>query len=206
LCNKLVNLSQVISLSNVAKGSVASFSDIEVLLFNGKLSKSLPVCLNFRGHIERFKDLNSLFQTLVFKSSSEFNQGLSQLIRDSVLAEIHNHLSLSFCPLDALDVALDLVHGYLIRLIDRVPNAEVITILGDNHIGVWDPANILAIVQEGLLLLLFDIVEVKLAALVSEEKLGAAWVQLKIVNLAIMGDVGQHGVGSQVLDAKSQGV
>jgi hypothetical protein len=150
--------------------------------------------------------LDSFLKSLVLKSSSEFDQGLSQLVRYGVLTLIDYDLSLALSPLNALNVTFDLIHGDLVGLINGVPDAEVVTVLSDNDIRVGDPAHILAVVQQGLLLLLLDVVEMKLAALVSEEKLGATWVELEVVYLAIMRDVCQHRVGPQVLNAEGEGI
>jgi hypothetical protein len=206
LRNKLVDLSEVVGLSDVSESGIASFGNIEVLLLQGKLGESLPVGLDFRSHIERLEDLDSFLKSLILQGSSEFDQGLSQLVRDGVLALIDDDLCLPLGPLDALDVTLHLIHGDLVGLVDGVPDTEVVAVLSDDDIGVGYPAHILAVVEQGLLLLLLDVVEMQLAALVSEEKLGAAWVQLEVVDLAIMRDVGQHRVGPQVLDAEGQGI
>jgi hypothetical protein len=133
--------------------------------------------------------LDSFLKSLILKSSSEFDQGLSKLVRDGVLALIDYDLSLALSPLDTLNVTFDLIHGDLVGLIYGVPDTEVVTVLSDNDIRVGNPADILAVVEQGLLLLLLDVVEMKLAALVSEEKLGATWVELEIVDLAIMRNV-----------------
>jgi hypothetical protein len=48
---------------------------------------------------------------------------------------------------DAVNVTLDLVHGYLIRFLDRVPNAKVLPVLGHDHIRIRDPLDELAVVE-----------------------------------------------------------
>jgi hypothetical protein len=94
--------------------------------------------------------------------------------------------------LDALDISFNFIHSNLIGLIDGVPNTEIVAILSDNDVRVGDPADILAVVEQGLLFLFLDIVQVKLTALIPKEQLVATWVELKIVNLAVMRDVSQH--------------
>jgi hypothetical protein len=42
-CYQFVYFPKVICLGNVSKGCIASFSNVEVLLFNCKLGKNLPV-------------------------------------------------------------------------------------------------------------------------------------------------------------------
>lgn len=59
----------------------------------------------------------------------------------------------------------------------------------------------LAEVEETLLLLLFNVKEIELLALVSEEKLGATRVELQIINLGVMVDSSDHLVLLKVLDA-----
>ena len=50
-CNQLVDLSQIVSLGNVTKGSIASLGNVEVLLLNCQFGKGRPVGLNFWCHI-----------------------------------------------------------------------------------------------------------------------------------------------------------
>lgn len=52
-----------------------------------------------------------------------------------------------------------------------------------------------------MLLLLLNVVEMELSSLVSEQKLVASWIQLKVVYLAIVVDSGLDLVESKVLDA-----
>jgi len=102
---------------------------------------------------------------------------------------------------DALDVTLNLVHSDLIRLLNRVPNTEVASVLGHNDIGVRHPAHILTVVQKGLLLLFLNVEQVKLLSLVLEQELAATWVQFEVVDLGVMVDGSLDLVVSQVLDA-----
>ena len=134
LRNKLVDLSEVVGLSDVSESGIASFGNIEVLLLQGKLGESLPVGLDFRSHIERLEDLDSFLKSLILQGSSEFDQGLSQLVRDGVLALIDDDLCLPLGPLDALDVTLHLIHGDLVGLVNRVPHAEVVAVLCDDDV------------------------------------------------------------------------
>jgi hypothetical protein len=60
LRDKLVDLPEVVGLSDVSESGIASFGNIQVLLLQGKLSESLPVGLDFRSHIERLEDLDGL--------------------------------------------------------------------------------------------------------------------------------------------------
>jgi len=48
--------------------------------------------------------------------------------------------------LDAFYIAFDLVHSDLVWFFDAVPDAKVLAVLGNNHVGVGHPAHILAIV------------------------------------------------------------
>ena len=76
--------------------------------------------------------------------------------------------------------------------------------MSDDDVGAGYPADILAVVEKSLLLLLLDIVEVQLPSLVPEEQFVASWVELKVVDLAVVVDGGLDLVESQVLDADRQ--
>jgi hypothetical protein len=52
-----------------------------------------------------------------------------------------------------------LIHGDLVRLFNTVPHAEIVSVLGYNHIRVRNPADVLAVIEKGLLLLLFDVIK-----------------------------------------------
>lgn len=182
-CHKLVQLAQVVSLSNVTKSSVAALSDIEVVLLHSELSKSLPVGLSLWGQVELLENIDSRVKTSVLEGGAELNQALIELVRDGVVAIIDENFSLVLGTLDALNITLDLIHGDLIGLLDRVPHTEVRTVLGNNDIGIWDPVDELAVVEQALLGLLLNTVEVELLALVAEEELRATGVQLEVVNL-----------------------
>jgi len=108
--------------------------------------------------------------------------------------------------MDILNIALNGVHSNLIGFLNRVPNAEVLSVLSDNNIGVGYPGDVFTVVQEGLLLLLLDIVQVELLALVSEEQLGATGVQLKVVDLGVVRNRGLDHVLGQVIDADGHNV
>ena len=94
------------------------------------------------------------------------------------MAQVDDDLGLALGSLDALDVAFDLVHGDFVGLVNRVPDTQVVAVLGHNDVRVGHPAHILAVVEKGLLLLLFDVIEVELSTLVSEEELVTTWIQL----------------------------
>lgn len=71
--------------------------------------------------------------------------------------------------MNGLHIAFDSIHRNFVRLVNTVPNTEVLSVLSDNDIRVGNPADILAVVEKRLFLLLFDIVEVELLAFVAEE-------------------------------------
>ena len=75
--------------------------------------------------------------------------------------------------------------------------------MGHYNIRVWHPVDELAVVEQALLCLLLDAVQVELLPLVSEEELGATWVQLKVVDLRVVGDCALHLSLTQVLDTDS---
>ena len=206
LSNELVDLSEVVSLGDVSESSIASLSNIEVLLLDSHLSNSLPVGLSLWGKLEWLEDLNGSSQSIVLKSSSKLDECLIKIISYGVGSVINKDLSLAFISLNRFDISLDLVHGHLVSFINAVPDAEIVPVLGNNDVTVWHPADELAVVEESLLLLFLDVVQVKLSSLVTEQKLVASWVQLKIVDLAVVGHGGLNLVESQILDANSQGV
>jgi len=78
--------------------------------------------------------------------------------------------------------------------------------LSDDDVGAGYPADILAVVEKSLLLLLLDVVEVQLPSLVPEEQFVASWVELKVVDLAVVVDCGLDLVEPQVLDADCQAI
>lgn len=183
LCDELVDLAQVVCFSDVTKRCVASLGNIEILLLDRQLGECLPVCLDLRGHVEGLQNLHCLLKSLVLKGRTELNQCLLKLIRVGVCASVNDDLGLTLSSLNAFNITLDLIHGNFIRLIDGVPNAQVVAVLGNDNIGVGNPAYILAVVKKSLLLLLLDVVKVELSTLVSEQQLGAAGVQLQVIYL-----------------------
>jgi hypothetical protein len=183
LCYKLVDLAEVVSLGDVSQGSVAPLGNVQILLLHCELGQGLPVGFDLGGHLQGLQDLDRFVQALVLKGGTELDQGLPQFVRDGVLALVDDDLGLALGSLNALHVTLNLIHSYLVGFIDAVPDAEIVAVLSDNDVGIRDPADVLAVVEQGLLLLLLDVVQVKLAALVAEKKLRAAGVQLQVVDL-----------------------
>ena len=57
-----------------------------------------------------------------------------------------------------------------------------------------------------LLSLFFNVIQVELLSLISEKKLVASWVELKVVDLAVVVDCGLDLVEPQVLDADCQAI
>ena len=201
LSNEFVDLPEVVSLRDVSKSGIASFSNIKILLLDGHLGNSLPVGFCLWSELEGLKDFDCSVKALVLESGTELDEGLIQVVADSVLSVLNKDLSLALRSLDGIDITLDLVHGDLVGLFDTVPHTEVVSVLSNNHIGVWDPADILAVIEQSLLLLLLDVVEMQLSPLVSEQQLVASWVQLEVVDLAVVIDGRLDLVVSEVLDA-----
>ena len=160
----------------------------------------LPICLSLGSQFERLKDLNSSIKAFVFEGCAEFNQSLIEVIGVLVGSVIDKDNSLTLSSLNGLDVSLDLVHRNLIGLLDAVPDAEIVPVLRNDDIGIWNPVDEFAVVQKRLLLLFLDVVEMELSPLVSEQKLVTTWVELKIVDFAVMVDGCLDLVESQVLD------
>ena len=206
LSNQLVDFSKVISFGDVSKGSVASFSDDKVLLLKGHLCNMLPVCLSLGSQLKRLEDLNSSVEAFVFEGSAELNEGFIEVIGILVGTIVNKDDSLTLGSLDGFNVSLNLVHGNLIGLLNTVPNAEIVSVLSDNNVGVWNPVDELAVVQKSLLLLFLDVVEMKLSPLVSEQELVTTWVQLEIVDFAVVVDGCLDLVETQVLDTDGQGI
>lgn len=117
------------------------------------------------------------------------------------MAVVNQHFCLVVLAVDRLHIALDLVHGHLVWLFYRIPHAEILSVLCDDHVRVWHPGDVLAVVQQRLLLLFFYVVEVELLAFVTEEKLGAAGVQLEVVDFGIVGNSRLNHILRQVIDA-----
>jgi len=84
LSDELVDLSQVVGFGDIAEGSVASLGHNQVLLLDGHLGHSLPVCLCLGRQLKRLKDLYSAVEALVLKGSSELDQRFIQVVRDRV--------------------------------------------------------------------------------------------------------------------------
>lgn len=206
LSNQLVDFSKVISFGDVSKGSVASFSYDKVLLLKGHLCNMLPVCLSLGSQLKRLEDLNSSVEAFVFEGSAEFNEGFIEVIGILVGTIVNKDDSLALGSLNGFNVSLNLVHGNLIGLLNTVPNAEIVSVLSDNNVGVWNPVDELAVVQKSLLLLFLDVVEMKLSPLVSEQELVTTWVELEIVDFAVMVDGCLDLVETQVLDTDGQGI
>lgn len=75
--------------------------------------------------------------------------------------------------------------------------------MGNHNIRVGHPVYELAVIEKALLRLLLDTVEVELLPLVAEEELGATWVELKVVDLRVVGDCALHLSLTQVLHTDS---
>jgi len=84
LSDELVDLSQVVGFGDIPEGSVASLGHNQVLLLDGHLGHSLPVCLRLGRQLKRLKDLYSAVEALVLKGSSELDQRFIQVVRDRV--------------------------------------------------------------------------------------------------------------------------
>ena len=150
-------------------------------MFNGQLGECLPVGFYFRCNFEGFQDLYSLLKSLILKGSTKFDECLFKLVGVGIHSGVNDDFGFTFGTLDGFYVTLDVVHGYLVGLFDGVPDAEVLTVLSYHNVGVRNPRDILAIVKKSLLFLLFDVIEMKLASLVSEKELGTTRVQLEVV-------------------------
>lgn len=108
--------------------------------------------------------------------------------------------------MDVFNITFNVVHGLLVRLFDAVPDAEILSVLCNHDIRVWNPRHVLAVVEQRLFLLLFDVVQVELLALVTEQELGAARVQLQVVNLGIVWDRSLDHVLGEIVDANRHNI
>lgn len=80
LSDEFVKLAQVVSARHVSKSGIASLSNVEVLLLECQLGKSLPVGFCLRSQVKRFKDVNSGLETFVKESSSKFNKSFVEIV------------------------------------------------------------------------------------------------------------------------------
>jgi hypothetical protein len=119
------------------------------LLLHCKLGQSLPVGLSLWSQLQGLKDIDSGIQTVVFEGCAKCNKSLVKLVGNGGVALVdHDFSSVGLLvSADAVNVTLDLVHGYLIRFLDRVPNAKVLPVLGHDHIRIRDPLDELAVVE-----------------------------------------------------------
>lgn len=160
----------------------------------------LPICLRLGSQLKWFEDLNGPIEAFVFEGCAKFNQGFIEVIGILISTIINKYDGLTFSSLNRFNVSLNLVHGNLIGLLNTVPNAEVVSVLSNDNVGVWNPVDEFAVVQKSLLLLFFDVVEMELSPLVSEQELVSTWVELKIVDFAVMVNGCLDLVEIQVLD------
>ena len=80
--------------------------------------------------------------------------------------------------LNVLNIPLDGKHGLLVRCIDAVPDTQAASALGHHHVTARHPLNIAAVGQQCGALLLCYVVQVQVAALVSEQQMRRSGIQL----------------------------
>jgi hypothetical protein len=134
LSDELVDLSKIVSFRDVSKSSIASLSNIKILLLKSHLGNCLPVSLRLWSKLEWLENLDSSLQSIVLKSSSKLNKSLIKIVSHSVGSIIHQDLCLAFSSLDGFNISLDLVHGDLVSLLNTVPDAEIVPVLSHNDI------------------------------------------------------------------------
>ena len=82
------------------------------------------------------------------------------------------------CSLNVLDIPLDGKHSLLVRCIDAIPDTQAASALGHHHVTARHPLNIAAVGQQCGALLLGYVVQVQMAALVSEQQMRRPGIQL----------------------------
>ena len=132
--------------------------------------------------------MNRTLKPIIFQRRAKLNESGIECVRNGGGSILNQDFGLTLGALNSLDITFDLVHSDLICLFNAVPDAQITTVLSHNYVRVRNPVDEFAVVQQRLLALLLDVIEMQLATLVSEKKLGASWVELKVVNLAIVID------------------
>jgi hypothetical protein len=67
LIDQLVDLAEIISLRNITKCSITSFSYKKILLLQSQLGDSLPISFSLWCEFKRLKNLDSFFETIVLQ-------------------------------------------------------------------------------------------------------------------------------------------
>lgn len=81
------------------------------------------------------------------------------------------------CALNVLNIPLDRQKGLLVRCIDAVPHTQAAPALGNHHIAARHPLHIAAVGQQCGALLLGNVVQMQVTALVSEQQMRRPGVQ-----------------------------
>ena len=93
------------------------------------------------------------------------------------------------CSLNVLDIPLDGEHGLLVRSIDAVPDTQAASALGHHHITARHPLDIAAVGQQCGALLLGYVVQMQVAALISEQQMRRPGIQLLYIYKLLLRDV-----------------
>jgi hypothetical protein len=139
---------------------------------------------------KQLESADGRLEVAVLDRRAKPDQRLLELVRRRVDALVHDDLGAPAGPLDLLDLALDFVRRDLVGRVDVVPHAKVVAVLSHDYVRVRDPLNVIAVRQQRGALLLGNVVQVELAALVAEQQEVAPPVQLKPVDLAVVRNLG----------------
>lgn len=161
------------------------FRHIDILGLEGHLCQSLPIGLSLVVELRVIENERSLLQILRFKSKPKVNERLVQRIRrDGIATAIRDqNLSLPILPLNALYITFNVINSDLLRMVDRVPNIQILAILSHNDLTLRHPLRESAIRQQGALGERGQVVNIELFSLVFEEQLIGVCVELEVIYL-----------------------
>ena len=134
-------LSQIGSLRNVSQRTVAMLSYIHILSLKSHSSQSIPVSLSLVVQLWSVKYERSFFQIFCLECEAKVNQRLIESVGwYGITAAIWNkHFSLTILAFDSLNVSLNVVNGDFFRIVNGVPNIEILSILCHYHLALRHP-------------------------------------------------------------------
>ena len=150
--------------------SITPLRNEYILLIKRQLGQSPPICLSLRVHLKGMQNFHCLFQISSLNRKSKIYQWLIQSISNCVIELIYDNICLSICSLNSWDIAFNVVKSDFIWVVDWVPDAEILAVLGYDYFWFGNPFGVGAIVEEGVLLLSFDVIKEKLFSFVTKEE------------------------------------
>mmetsp|Transcript_26671 Transcript_26671/g.67757 ORF Transcript_26671/g.67757 Transcript_26671/m.67757 type:complete len:496 (+) Transcript_26671:2993-4480(+) len=202
-----VDLVKVAALGDVAQHRVAPLGDWEVEVVHGLVGQRAPHRLRLGRQRQLLEEVHCLCVRPPLQARAEGDQPLVELVLHHVHTLIDDDAGAAVRPLDVLDVALDLVQRHAVGRVDRVPHAQVASVLRHHDVAIRNPLHVVAVVQQRHALLRLHVEEVQLAALVAEEQaVRAVRVELQPVDPRVVRDRGQRLPLHQVGDANGHEV